>query len=525
MLTRAQNIQHLASELFDLVVIGGGITGAGIAFTAAKKGWKVLIIDKEDFAFGTSSRSAKMIHGGLRYLQNLQVKLVKEALQEREHLLKEFPHLVKPQPFFMPVYNSRFSKMKLEIGLSGYDYLTGESSMPPHKSVSTNEIKERFPQLKTDKIIGGFIYYDAKTNDARLTNEVIQNATDLNAIALNYFELISFEKTENTISEIICIDKLTNTKHTIKSKVFISATGIWTDETMHTLNNEDKRKYMMPSKGIHLIISDKHLPKDCVMLLPTANGDKRMLWCMPWEDNLNVVGTTDTDYNEDKNKISVLKEEVNYILDSVNAQLKENKITENDILSVYAGLRPLINDNDENKKSNQRSRDYQIWWNNDNMLTISGGKLTSFLSMAEHCIQSIEDKNIMEVKNTISSPKQNIANNNSVVEKFKERYGEKNAHLIANIAQEESSLIQPFNNYPYYSLAEIIFFIRYQNAVKLDDVLTRRTLISYQMKDYDTDFLQTIIKIMAKELNWSNEQINAELNQYKKSWTLMHTWK
>jgi glycerol-3-phosphate dehydrogenase len=295
-MSRQHNIQRAVSERFDIVVIGGGITGAGIALTAARKGWKTLLIDKHDFAFGTSSRSAKMIHGGLRYLQNLQIKLVKEALHEREHLLKEYPHLVKPQPFFMPIYKSRLSKIKLGIGLSGYDYLTGESSMPKHAEMDMEEVKIRFPQLNTTSMVGGFIYYDAKTNDARLTNEVIQEAADLGAVVLNYFELTSLQKQSSKIKSITCEDKITGKSYTIKSNVFVSATGIWTDELLKKFDSEDKKKYLMPSKGVHLIVSADHFPKDCVMLLPTANGDGRMIWCMPWDDNLSVIGTTDTDY-------------------------------------------------------------------------------------------------------------------------------------------------------------------------------------------------------------------------------------
>lgn len=517
-MSRQHYIQRATTELFDIVVIGGGITGAGIALTAARKGWKTLIIDKHDFAFGTSSRSAKMIHGGLRYLQNLQIKLVKEALHEREHLLKEYPHLVKPQPFFMPIYKSRLSKIKLGIGLSGYDYLTGESSMPKHAEIDMEEVKQRFPQLKTDAMVGGFIYYDAKTNDARLTNEVIQQACDLGAIAINYFELSTLQKGNNKIKSISCEDKISGKTYNIKSKVFISATGIWTDELMLRFDDKDKRKYMMPSKGIHIIVSSEHFPKDCVMLLPTANGDGRMIWCMPWDDNLNVIGTTDTDYKEGNDEVTVLKDEVTYILESVNAQLKERKLTEDDILSVYAGIRPLLNDHDEKKKSNQRSRDYQIWWNNDNMLTISGGKLTSFLSMAESCINAIEEKHKIQ-----SSDNDEIIIN-TLIDHFKHRYGIKNATLIANIAQENLESTQPFTGYEYCA-AEIIFFIRFQNAQKLDDILTRRTLISYQMKDFDEVLVQTVSKIMAKELNWSAEQIDMEINLYRIAWKLMHSWK
>src|SRR3954471_11274588 len=157
-MNRQNKIQRATSELYDIVVIGGGFTGAGIALTAARKGWKTLLIDKHDFAFGTSSRSAKMIHGGLRYLEHLQIRLVKEALHEREHLLKEYPHLVKPQPFFMPIYKSKFSKLKLGIGLSGYDYLSGSSTLPGHASIGIQEIKKRFPQIKTDSMVGGYVY-------------------------------------------------------------------------------------------------------------------------------------------------------------------------------------------------------------------------------------------------------------------------------------------------------------------------------------------------------------------------------
>ncbi len=517
---RTSTIQHATSDYFDLIVIGGGITGAGIAYSAAKKGWKIAIIDKEDFAFGTSSRSAKMIHGGLRYLQNLQVKLVKEALHEREHLLKQYPHLVKPQPFFMPVYKSAFSKIKLGIGLSGYDYLTGGSSMPKHKEISTKEIKERFPQLKTDSIKGGFIYYDAKTNDARLTNDVIQDAVELGAVALNYFELSEFHATNNSINEITCIDKLSGINYNLKSKVIVIATGIWTDELMQKLNAEDHRKYMMPSKGIHLIVNAEHLPKDCVLLLPTVNGDGRMLWCMPWEENLNIIGTTDTDYKDGKEQVWVQKEEVAYILESVNAQLKEKKLSEEDILSVYAGIRPLLNDNDEHKKSNQRSRDYQIWWNTENTLTISGGKLTSFLSMAENCIKTIEEKIIIPSLPLIENKNITDTENNS----YTEKYGNKNALLIEKIKRENIQNSTLLKNYPY-STAEIIFFIRHQHAEKLDDILTRRTLITYQMKNYEEDLIENVLNIMAKELNWNNERIEIEKIEYKNAWVLMHSWK
>jgi glycerol-3-phosphate dehydrogenase len=518
-MSRAQNILSASTELFDVVIIGGGITGAGIALAAAKRGWKTLIIDKNDFASGTSSRSAKMIHGGLRYLQQLQISLVKEALHEREHLLKEYPHLVKPQPFFMPIYKSKLIKLKLAIGLSGYDYLSGSSSMPKHAEIDLEDIKQRFPSIKSDSMVGGFIYYDAKTNDARLTNEVIQEAKDLGSVAINYFTCVEFGYQNEKIKSILCVDENTKNQYAIRAKIFINATGIWTGETIRKYNPNDAKKYMAPSKGVHLIVHADHLPKDAVMLFPTASGDGRFIWCMPWEDNLNVVGTTDTDYLEGKENLKVQHDEVKYILDSVNAQLKEKQITEDDILSVYAGLRPLINDEDEDKKSNKRSRDYQIWWNNENMLTISGGKLTSFLSMADSVLNTIDEKYKIH---TIQTDEVKLI---SLIDQYKERYGIKNATLIANIIAEyqDNSINQQLENYPY-TIAEFIFFIRYQFAIKLDDLLTRRTLISYQMKVYDEAFVNQLADVLCNELKYNAAQIADDKVHYYNQWLLMHSW-
>lgn len=516
-MSRANHIQRATSEIFDIVIIGGGITGAGIARTAARKGWKTLIIDKNDFAFGTSSRSAKMIHGGLRYLQQLQIKLVKEALLEREHLLQEYPHLVKPQPFFMPIFKSRFNKLKLGIGLSGYDYLTGASSMPKHAKLDMEEVKMRFPQLKTDQMIGGYVYYDARTNDARLTNEVIQEATDAGAIALNYFGVSSFKKDGEQLSSLTCQDMLTNATYTIQAKVYVSATGIWTDELLKEYDIRDKQTYMMPSKGVHLILPATHFPQDCVLLLPTANGDGRMIWCMPWEDGLCVAGTTDTDYKGGNEVVRVLKEEVDYILAAVNAHIQSHVFTEKDILSVYAGIRPLLNEDDGQKKSNQRSRDYRIWWNNENMLTISGGKFTSFLSMAENCIKEIDKKKIIR-----TATKEQVSLQ-TVTDRFKQKYGIKNATHIADIIRTNPALANNYDRYPYCP-AELVFFMRHQSALKLEDLLTRRTLISYQMQQFDEDFVATVAQLMSTEFQWTENQIREAIASYKEEWQHMHTW-
>ncbi|HMY43347.1 MAG TPA: FAD-dependent oxidoreductase, partial [Chitinophagales bacterium] len=368
--------------------------------------------------------------------------------------------------------------------------------------------------------------FDAKTNDARLTNEVIQNAEDLGAVALNYADCLHFEKNNNLTHSIICKDNLSNKQFSIQAKLFIIATGIWTDDTLKKYNADDVKKYMAPSKGIHLVVSANHLPKDCVMILPTSNGDGRFLWCMPWEDNLNIIGTTDTDYKGNIEEIQVEQNEINYILDSVNAQLRNSKLTENDILSVFAGIRPLLNDDDEDKKSNKRSRDYKIWWNNENTLTISGGKFTSFLSMAEHCLDTVKEKldyssnQIQENIDILIAEKWQ-----PLLNKYEGKYGDNNAKRIISIVQDfnDITLSNQDEKYPY-SDVEFIFFIRFQNALKIDDLLTRRTLVTYQMKNFDAEYVSKIATIMAKELDWNDTQKLNEINDYKNAWQLMHSW-
>lgn len=520
------HLDKARNTAYDICIIGGGITGAGIFLKACQKGLKAIIIDKSDFAFGTSSRSAKMIHGGLRYLQYFQIKMVYEGLHERETLLAEYPHLVKPQPYFMPVYNSWVSKLKFSVGLSGYDVLAGKSSMPKHTSITEEEIKKRFKNILHDDLKGGFIYYDARTNDARLTNEVIQQGVELGGTAINYMEAIYFDEEENEIKSLVCKGRLHGSDVEIKSKVYISATGVWTDELLNKYKPQPK-KWMKPSKGIHIVVSGDLLPKDCVLILPTIEGDGRFLWCLPWEDNLNVIGTTDTEYNEGLNEIRTTKEEIDYILDSVNKHLTGRKITTEDILSVYAGLRPLLSEpeTEEEKDSSSRSRDYDIWWNNDNFVTIAGGKLTSFLSMGENCIQEIIEKFPGKINPRI------IPNPGTILPKvghplyatLRDKYGE-NVALIMDIIKENKDYILPIYPKSSYIIAEIIFFIRFQHAVMLDDLMTRRTLISYGMKHWDDDIINSICKIFIQELGWNQEETEAQIKNYKKTWDLMHSW-
>lgn len=504
-------IKGLSKKKYDVVIIGGGITGAGIFYKCSKAGLKTLIIDKGDFASGTSSKSAKLIHGGLRYLQYFQISLVKEALGEREFLLKRYPHLVRPLSFFMPIYDSWAKKLKISFGLSGYDLLSGSSSVPKHISISPEIIREVFPMVKTEQLKGGFIYYDAGTNDARLVNEVIMEGVKLGGHALNYFPYKFTKEKNNTIESITCYDGIGEQEYEIQSDYFFSCAGVWTDEVSTT----PQEKKMKPSKGIHIIVKGDKLSKSHVLVLPSVSGDGRFIWCVPWENGMNIVGSTDTDYIGSLDEIRTYEEEVNYLLDAMNAYLKKARITEKDILSVYAGLRPLIDEQDE-ADSTARSRDYKIWWEKENFMFISGGKLTSFLSMADSMLEELQKKKPIKV------PEETNKEYPISEDLLEQKYGEHKA-LVEAILNESPENRNFLHDVPYM-VGEARYFIRYQHAIKLDDLFTRRMTISYLLQNWNEKLVQQGQNILAEELNWTEDQAADSLEDYKRKWSIMHKW-
>jgi glycerol-3-phosphate dehydrogenase len=523
---RHEHISAAKSTQFDLIIIGGGVTGAGIYLRAVQQGLKPLLLDQEDFAYGTSSRSSKLVHGGLRYLAYFQIKMVYEGLYEREHLLKLYPHLVRPQAFFMPVYHSWVNRLKFSVGLTGYDMLQGKSLMPRHIAVPRDEIVVRFPQVVQDDLKGGFIYYDARTNDARLTNEVVMQATNLGGTAINYMKVKAVKEMTDEVQMVECQDAWTGDLYQFNAAMILSATGVWTDETV-ALKQQPDKAIIKPSKGIHVVVSGDFFPKDVVLILPSAGNDGRFVWCVPWEDNLNVIGTTDTEYTGDVNEIKTEREEVRYLIDAVNKYLKGRKIQESDVLSVFAGLRPLLNDEEEDKESASRSRDYHIWWVTDRYLAIAGGKLTSFLSMADQVLKTIKDRRFFSHQTDApedKSPEKKNLPPYPIYQILRDLYGDENTVLIKAIIEEGKGYGSRLDLKYRYLIAEIIFFIRYQQALTLDDIFTRRTLISYNMQEWDQRLIDKTSSIFVQELGWTDAAIQLHKAHYRKSWEAMHSW-
>jgi glycerol-3-phosphate dehydrogenase len=512
-MSRFKQIAIAKNGHFDVVIIGGGITGAGIFFRCCQNGLKTLLIDADDFASGTSSRSAKMIHGGLRYLQNLQVKLVKEALHEREQLLQMFPHLVKPLPFLMPIYDSKFSLLKMKIGLTGYDQLANSSMLPKHKMLGKKEVMVQYPMLKKEGLEGAFYYFDALTNDARLTNEVIMNGCNLGGIALNYVSAKSFQSEKEKITSITAKDEISGEEFQLKADHFIAAAGVWTDEILNQLSTR-KEKMMLPGKGIHLVVDGARFPKKDVLIVPCT--DKRFLWICPWVDGLVIIGATDTPYHGELREPGATSDDVQYILQNVNRNLEGIQLSEADILSVYSGLRPLI---DEKGATNsvKVSRDYKIWWEKENLLMIAGGKFTSFLSMADHLLQELSSKvKLKTAENTeITKPD----NKQTLSSKWGASAGKMSAILAEN-EKNHQFIIEGLE----YQFADVIFYIRHQHALKLSDILTRRMAISYRLKKVNQDWLNQIATVMQLELNWSENQKEQAMLEYMQHWEILQTW-
>ena len=510
-MNRFEHLARAKKEIFDVCIIGGGITGAGVLANAMERGWNAILIDKGDFASGTSSRSSKMVHGGLRYLRNLQFGMVHEALKERGHILNQFPHLVKPVPFLLPSYGSSIDLWIKDVVLSVYDRLAGKSKIPPHVRLTANEVQQKLPGIDNKNLKGGILYYDAWTNDARLTLDVISESLQNGASAINYLEVKAFDVKNDAVQSIKCLDTITEEEISIRAKVFINATGVWTDEVLQRLTGKTSAT-LQPSKGIHVVIPSNRLPKDCVAIVASVTDDKRFLYTLPWEHGLTILGATDTDYKGKADEVLTDMNDVQYVLDSFNTGFPSANLTVKDVVSVFAGLRPMLKVEDD-KGAYGRSREYSIWWNKQNLLTIAGGKLTSFLSMGKNCM------NLAEERFKASPAKK--ATSNKYKGHWSSIYGEfgKFVEDIIGENPEHASLIDPKYD---YTETEIIFFCRYQFAQHLSDMLTRRTSITYAMKEYDEQLLNKLASLMASELNQTEAWKEEQKRNYRQHWLEYH---
>ncbi|HCA7035659.1 TPA: glycerol-3-phosphate dehydrogenase/oxidase [Staphylococcus pseudintermedius] len=387
--------KRMQNEAYDLIVVGGGITGAGIALDATARGMKVALVEMQDFAQGTSSRSTKLVHGGLRYLKQLQVGVVAETGKERAIVYENGPHVTTPEWMLLPMHKGgTFGKFSTSIGLAMYDRLAGVKKSERKKMLSKKETSAKEPLVKQDGLKGGGYYVEYRTDDARLTIEVMKKAAEQGADIMNYTKVTNFlYDNKEKVNGVAVVDRLVNETFEIKGKKVVNATGPWVDE-VRSADYSKNNKQLRLTKGVHVVIDQSKFPLRQAVYFDTEK-DGRMIFAIPREGKA-YVGTTDTFYNNDKSKPLVNQEDRDYLVDAINYMFPTVHITDADIESTWAGVRPLIFE--EGKDPSEISRKDEIWEGKSGLLTIAGGKLTGYRHMALEIVDLVEKRLKQEYK-------------------------------------------------------------------------------------------------------------------------------
>jgi len=538
--TRSESLSKFAEEVFDILIIGGGITGAGLALDAAARGLRVSLVEKRDFAAGTSSRSTKLIHGGLRYLEHFDFTLVREGLRERAILAKTAPGLARPLPFVIPIYeNSRRNydrPLKMRLGLWLYDLLAGRYNFARHRRLSRDEALSLAPQLDPQGLKGAFLYYDAVTNDSRLVIEVIKTARERGAEIANHTRVAGLIRNERgKIAGAHLRDELTGGGIECRARIVINATGVWMEETINlngqTTNSLNRR--MRPAKGVHLTVSADRLRVGAAWLIPSLTSH-RFYFVVPWEGRVNI-GTTDTDYDGDKDHPRAEPEEVNEILGAINSYFPEGRLEPADVISSWAGLRPLITD-PRAGATTEVSRKEEIIESDDGLISIGGGKLTTYRLMAEHGI-NLAVKRLKEGFNVLanSAATEGVAIGGELsfddLTMIAERLSraedlplETARHLIhdygadyqrlVELTHEDERLRERLIEGLPQILAEVVYAARYEMALTLADVMTRRMRLAIVAGREALKCAAPVADLMARELGWSREETERQIAQF-----------
>jgi glycerol-3-phosphate dehydrogenase len=533
---RKEYISSLTNEELDLLVIGGGITGAGIALDAISRGLKVGLIEKSDFGSGTSSRSTKLIHGGLRYLKQLEFGIVREVGQERAILHNNAPHIVIPEKMLLPIIEGgSLGKKSTSLGLFVYDFLAGVKSDERRYMLSKSETLEQEPLLREDILKGGGVYIEYRSDDSRLVIEVMKTAVEKGAICLNYAPCKELLYENGKVVGAQFLDDISQQMHTIKAKQTINACGPWVD-TIRKIDNSLKGKRLHLTKGVHIVVEKSKLPiKESVYFDITKDG--RMMFAIP-RGNIVYLGTTDTNYKEDIDFPFATKEDVVYILEATNFMFPSVSLTKEDVISSWAGLRPLIHE--DGKSPSDLSRKDEIFISTSGLISIAGGKLTGFRKMAERSL-NVACKNISKKTgrkflkcHTKNIPLSGGAGINGVsgVEKLIQdlviRFNTFNENQITDLVNKygsntEKILISAINKFHHTEnsllKAEVDYCINDEMTISLSDFFIRRTGRLYFERPYIEAIKDEVKAQFAAELEFPsdvNEKFNAEFEvEYK----------
>ena len=521
-------IQSLASDEFDVLVIGGGVTGAGAVLDAASRGLKVALVEARDLASGTSSRSSKLIHGGLRYLEQYDFKLVREALHERELMVSSLsPHLVKPVGFLYPLHEKLKDRTYVGAGLALYDVLRGfQRALPWHKHMSAKKIAEIAPSLRQDIVTGAVKYYDAQVDDARHTMTIIRTALRHGATIATRVEVDQLIKDGKKVIGATVTDTVTGKKIKVSSKTVVMCAGIWSDE-MHERFGLKAGYGVTMSKGVHIVVPGSAIKSNTGIILKTAVS---VLFLIPWGDKW-IVGTTDTPYDGDRAHPYATTEDVQYILDQANKVLEPQHKRE-EIIGVYAGLRPLVA-NTKGSATTKLSREHTTDRSAPGFVSIAGGKYTTYRVMGKDAIDmAVTDlRRIVNSSCTEKLPLVGADGYYALVQQSAQiaaQYGSaENAgtHLlnrygsliseVLELIVEDKKLAKPLAEGLPYLKAEIVYAASHEGAMSVDDVISRRTRLAFEAPQAGIDLAEDIAALIAPVLGWGAKEKKASVAEYK----------
>ncbi|WP_035813627.1 glycerol-3-phosphate dehydrogenase/oxidase [Jiangella gansuensis] len=522
---RREYWNRLGAEHFDVVVIGGGVVGAGSALDAVTRGLRVALVEARDLAAGTSSRSSKLFHGGLRYLEQFEFGLVREALHERELMLTRIaPHLVKPVSFLYPLKHRLWERPYTAAGLLLYDTMGGARSVPGQKHLTRAGALRLFPALRHDALVGGIRYYDAQADDARHTLTVARTAAHYGAVVRTSTQVVGFLREADRITGVRVRDVETGDEQDVTCDVVVNCTGVWTDE-MQRLAGTRGRFRVRSSKGVHIVVPRDRIAAESGLILRT---EKSVLFVIPWRNHW-IIGTTDTDWNFDLAHPAATRSDIDYILEHVNSVLM-TPLTHDDIEGVYAGLRPLLAG--ESEQSSKLSREHAVARPAPGMVAIAGGKYTTYRVMAADAINaaavdlrgriapSITDKVPLigaDGYHALVNQVERLADEHGLhphrLRHLLDRYGSL-VHEVLALADGRRELLEPIPGAADYLRVEVVYGVTHEGALHLTDLLTRRTRISIEYPDRGIVAAEPVARLMAESLGWDEKTVAREVELY-----------
>jgi len=532
-LDRSNVIQNLTNTQWDLLVIGGGVTGSGIALDAASRGLKVALIEMYDYASGTSSRSTKLIHGGLRYLKQFEIQLVREVGRERAIVHDLAPHLVLAEKMLLPlVEGGTYGKLATSVGLMVYDFLAGVEGKDRRQMLSKEATLGHEPLLREDIVVGGGYYAEYRTDDARLTVEILKTAVQYGACPVNYIKATGFETNdEGIITAVKCQDMLTNEALTISCQTVISAAGPWVDH----IRKEDQSltgKRLFLSKGVHIVVPHDRLPVKQSIYFDVPDG--RMIFAIP-RQRITYIGTTDTPYQGDPSDVKTNQEDADYLLKAVNNIFPDIHLTSEDIVSSWAGLRPLIHE--EGKSSSEISRKDEIFESDSGLLSIAGGKLTGYRKMSERVVdlaierfKKTSDKVLKDCHTDtiplIGGPFKDESAVNQYVQEINNTLDQLGVpagygpYLVHNYGRQTDQILGYMNQFDEIpeikvTLAEVLFCMQEEQVLTCSDFFIRRSGRLYFQPDRIESVIEPVAQFMATQLGQDEDWVKEEVQDVK----------